>query len=67
MKVRETIGTTVRDDAEHGGEYGWGTASGHGECGYRNMAERRTATSVRGRGVRDSVFTNCAVMVYSPV
>ena len=32
--------------------------------GYRNMGERRTATSVQGRGVRDSVVTTCAVMVY---
>ena len=66
MKVRETIGTTVRDDAGHEGDYGWGPASGHGEYEYRNMGERRTATSsVREREVRDSVVTTCAVMVYA--
>ena len=65
MKFRETIGTSVRtmvkvttDGDQHQDE---------GECDYRHMGERRTATSVRGREVRDRVVTTCAVMVYSPV
>ena len=49
MKVRETIGTTVRtmvnmkvttDGEQHEDE---------GECDYSSMGERRAATSVRGR------------------
>ena len=41
-----------------------GPASGHGECDYRSVGEMRTATSLRGRGVRDRVATTCVVMVF---
>ena len=53
MKVRETIGTTVRtmvnmkvttDGDQHQDE---------GECDYRSMVEKRTTTSVRERELRD--------------
>ena len=60
MKVRETIGTTVRTmlnmEVTTDGE--------NDECDYKSMGERRTTTSVRGRGVRDSEVTTCAGMVY---
>ena len=38
-----------------------------GEWDYISMEEMRTATSVCGRRVGDSLVTTCAVMVYSPV
>ena len=63
MQVRETIGTTVRTMLNMKVTTDRGPASGHGECDYRNMGERM-GTSVRGQGVRDSVVTTCALMVY---
>ena len=64
MKVRETIGTTVRTMLNMEVTTDRGPASGHGECDYRSVGEMRTATSLRGRGVRDRVATTCVVMVF---
>ena len=64
MKLREMIGTSIRmmlevttDGDQHQDE---------GECDYRSMGERRTATSVRGRGIGERLVVTCVVMVYSP-
>ena len=67
MKVREMIGTSVRTMAKMKVTTDGDQHQDEGECDYRSMEERRTATSVRGQGVTDSVVTTCAVMVYSPV